>query len=170
MAETYKTSERGIMIIEHFERLHDGDLSVIGLQPKLDPVGIWTIGYGHAIVYEGRFLKGAKDKALAYSLYPALTIADAEDWLAKDLKAREDKVNGIGLTISQHQFDALVSFVYNVGFGAFMGSTLLRCIMSGKGDITAAFAMFNKGTVDGVKQVLPGLTLRRADEAKLFLS
>ena len=44
-----KTSERGIQLIKFFESLHDGDLSKIGLQPKLCPADVVTIGYGHAV-------------------------------------------------------------------------------------------------------------------------
>lgn len=45
-----KTSENGIILIKHYESLHDGDLSRIGLQPKMCPAGYWTEGYGHAIL------------------------------------------------------------------------------------------------------------------------
>jgi lysozyme len=44
-----KTSNVGIQLIQEFESLHDGDLTMIGLQPKMDPIGIWTEGYGHAM-------------------------------------------------------------------------------------------------------------------------
>ena len=46
-----RTSNKGIDLIKEFEGLHDGDLSIIGLQPKMCPAGIWTQGYGHAIIY-----------------------------------------------------------------------------------------------------------------------
>jgi lysozyme len=53
-----------INLIKHFESLHDGDLSKIGLQPKQDCAGIWTVGYGHALRNNnGAYLRGAKDKA-----------------------------------------------------------------------------------------------------------
>jgi hypothetical protein len=47
--KTMKTSNVGIQLIQEFESLHDGDLTMIGLQPKMDPIGIWTEGYGHAM-------------------------------------------------------------------------------------------------------------------------
>ena len=54
-----KTSNIGIELIKEFESLHDGDLSIIGLQPKMCPAGIWTEGYGHAMRdNKGNFIKG----------------------------------------------------------------------------------------------------------------
>ena len=63
-----RTSIVGINLIKEFESLHDGDLSKIGIQPKMDPIGIWTEGYGKAMRGDdGCFLKGKKDKDKAYA-------------------------------------------------------------------------------------------------------
>ena len=53
-----KTNNEGIKLIKDFESLHDGDLTLIGLQPKMDPIGIWTEGYGRAMRdKKGNFIK-----------------------------------------------------------------------------------------------------------------
>lgn len=161
-----KISYRGITLIKKYESLHDGNLTVIGLQPKMCPAGIWTIGWGHAMTYDGRFLKGEADKFTALQIHTSMSISEAEKLLAEDLVKFENQVNSLGIFLNQNQFDALVSFVFNVGFGAFKGSTLLKRIISGVGDVTAAFGMWNKCN----KEELKGLTLRRSDEAKLYLS
>ena len=56
-----------IKLISKYEGLHDGDLKEIGLQPKMDPVGIWTEGWGHAIIdSKGNFVKGIDCKTNAF--------------------------------------------------------------------------------------------------------
>ncbi len=89
--------EAGIKLIKKFESLHDGDLKVIGLQPKLCPAGIWTVGYGRALVnpVTHEFLKGDKDKALAYSLCPSLTEFQADQILKEDVVRYENKTDKI---------------------------------------------------------------------------
>lgn len=169
---TYKTGGKGIELIKHFESLHDGDLTRIGLQPKMCPAGIWTEGYGHAMIHEGKFLRGKENKDLAYSLSKIHTVEDAERTLKTDLPIFENSLNAMNLSIDQNQFDALVSFCFNEGFGAFKGSTLLRRIRVKASGIREAFLVWNKAdtNADGKLEVLPGLTLRREAEAKLYLS
>jgi lysozyme len=162
------TSNLGLDLIKHFEGLHDGDLTKIGLQPKMCPAGIWTVGWGHALIdpVSHKFLRGDADKSKAYAMYPALTLAQADAFLADDVKKFERMVNDLRLTLSQAQFDAIVSFIYNCGLSNFEKSTLLRRIKAkaSVSDIEKAFLMWNKA--DG--KVLPGLTLRRQCEALLF--
>lgn len=162
----YKVDEKGLELITHYEGLHDGDLTRIGLQPKLCPAGIWTAGWGHAIVYNNKFLKGKENYELACSLFVDLTVQQANDLLLKDLQYYENQINSLNLNINQNQFNALVSFIYNVGFSAFLGSTLLKRIKTKTGSITEAFGMWNK--CGGV--ALAGLTARRTTEANLFLT
>lgn len=166
----YKTSQKGIRLITHCESLHDGDLTMIGLQPKLDPVGIWTEGYGRAMRYKGDFLRGAENKELAYSLQTIHTEEEAMQALLEDLIPFEVKINRLDICDTQEQFDALVSFSYNLGYGNLLESTLLERIKSSATPqrIKEAFLMWNKGTVKGKKVVLPGLTKRRTYEADLF--
>ncbi|HEX3672669.1 MAG TPA: glycoside hydrolase family protein [Rhizomicrobium sp.] len=70
-----------------------------------------------------------------------------------------------------HQAAAMLSLAYNIGTGAFQGSTVLRKFNAG--DIAAAadaFLMWDKGTVNGQKTVIPGLLNRRTQERTLFLT
>lgn len=159
------TSEKGIAIVKFFEGINDNDLSMIGYQPKMDPNGNWTAGIGHLIIYDGNAVRGPENKGLAYSLYPNMTDEDVEELLKIDLSIFERKLSHLNLQLYQHQFDALISFCFNLGFGAFLNSSLRKRIVAG-GDIGAAFLMWNKC---GGK-VLKGLTLRRQAEATLYLT
>jgi len=162
-----KISQVGIDLVKQFESLHDGDLTQIGLQPKLCPAGIVTIGYGHALTIPGNgWLLKTKDVAKYYPQYVTIDETMAEDLLEKDLETFENGVNSLGIYFTQNQFDALVSFSFNVGFHALLASTLLKRIKSGTGDIKEAFLMWNKCK----GKVLRGLTLRREAEANLYLS
>lgn len=98
-----KTSIIGRNLIKTFEGYRD--------TAYLDPVGIWTIGYGHT--------GGVKEG-------DTVTEAGADALLQQDLKAAENTVNATGLKLNQLQFDALVSLVYNIGSGNFNSSTLLK--------------------------------------------
>lgn len=166
----YKIGPKGIALIQHCESLHDGDLSVVGLQPKMDSVGIWTEGWGRAMRYNGSFLRGEENKELAYKLSTIKTDEDAMKALLEDLEFYEDHINNLDICDTQGQFDALCSFSYNLGIGRLITSTL--CTRVRKKDtperIKEAFLMWNKGTVKGKKVVLKGLTLRRGYEADLF--
>lgn len=158
-----KTSENGINLIKHYESLHDGDLSAVGLQPKQDPKGIYTEGYGHAMTQNGIFIT---EKATAYELSKIKTEYDALRVLAYDLGKVERTIDRLQLNLNQNQFDALISFTYNLGYGNFASSTLLRRIvmkMDSK-SITEAFLMWNKCG----HKVLKGLTYRRQSEALLY--
>lgn len=144
-------SPLGLELVTHFE----------GFYPNayLDPVGIWTIGYGHtdpAVAFEGN----------------TITEAEARRLLAKDLDASEESVDRlVDVSVTQHEFDSLVSFVFNVGSGAFSKSTLRRKLNEGdKAGAANEFPRWNKGTIDGQKVVLPGLTRRRKSEQHLFLT
>ena len=168
MITTYTTSALGNQCIQHYESIHDGDLSKIGYQPKMCPAGIWTVGWGHAVIdpKTNKFLKGEQNKARALELYPNLTKAQAIELLKADLKSVERMVNSLRLDITQTQFDALVSFAYNLGFSRLEGSSLLRRIKdkASHEEITKCFGMWNKAN----GKILPGLTYRRQTEALLF--
>jgi len=164
-----RVSNNCINLIVKFESLHDGDLSKIGLQPKLDPVGIWTEGYGRAMRdKKGKFIKGKENKELAYSLISIHTKEDAMSALKTDLKPREEIVaQNVRVPLSQNQFDALVSYIYNTG-----GSqTLYNLINKKAGDVAIRNWMETKYiTGSGSKKPLPGLIKRRKAEADLFFS
>ena len=145
-----KISESGIELLKRFEGLE--------LEAYQDIAGIWTIGYGHT---------GA-------DVQPGMKISerDAEELLRRDLKPREQAVaSATKVALNQNEFDALVSFVYNVGAAAFRSSTALKRL--NKGDrVGAADALtwWNKATVGGVLREVLGLTRRRAAERALFLT
>ena len=91
-----------------------------------------------------------------------------ESLLQTTLAKYEACVNGaVKMPINQNQFDALVSFTYNVGCSAFRNSTLLRLLNQGY-ELQAA-AQFNRWTLGGGK-VQAGLVSRRAAERALFVS
>jgi lysozyme len=125
------------------------------LHTYLDSVGVPTIGYGHtgADVTPGR----------------QITQAEADALLASDLHRFEDAVNDLCADVptTQQQFDALVSFSYNLGEGALAGSTLFR--FHRDGDYAAAAAEFPKWDHAG-GQVLAGLLRRRKGEAAVYLN
>lgn len=145
-----KISSSGIQVVKHFEGLF--------LKSYRDPVGVWTIGYGHT---------GAAAK-------PGNVISEDEAvvLLQGDLEEYEKTVEKfVDTNLSQQQFDALVSFSFNVGGGAFAGSTLRKKLNLGDFEAAAKeFGRWNKGTVDGVKVELAGLTRRRKSERRLFES
>ncbi len=126
----------------------------------LDPVGIPTIGYGTIRYPDGRPVR----------LGDVVTEQQAEGFLLDECEDFAEQIaKMVEVPLTQNQFDALVSFTYNVGPGAFKNSTLRRVLnTSDVAKAAAEFARWNKGTIDGVKQVLPGLVSRRADETALF--
>lgn len=115
------------------------------------PAKIWTIGYGHT-----------KDVTEDMSI----TEEEADNLLKEDLEEVETYLNKFGYDLTQNQFDALVSFIFNVGIGNFTKSTMKKCLDSG--DMLAASEEFDKW-VFCKGQVLGGLIARRTEEKELFL-
>ncbi len=127
----------------------------------LDPVGIPTIGYGTIRYPDGK----------AVRLGDRISEAQAEAFLKFEIDASVRSLNVLlqGIQLNQNQFDAIVSLCYNIGVGGFSGSTILRKLREGDFKAAAeAFGLWNKGTVNGKKVVIEGLTKRRADERSLF--
>ena len=116
------------------------------------PAGVWTIGYGHtATVTSGMMISHLQ----------------AEHLLKEDLVRFEKAVNDyVRVPLTQNQFDALVSFSYNVGTEAFRTSTLL--VKVNAKHYAKASQQFRRWTKAGERE-LPGLVARRADEEALFL-
>jgi lysozyme len=144
-----KTSNKGIELIKRFEGLR--------LKAYQDSRGTWTIGYGHT--------GGVKSG-------DTITEQEAVELLARDLKTAEDAVNEQNLSLTQNQFDALVSFVFNVGTGNFRSSTLLKKAKANPDDPTIRneFLKWNKARINGTLKPLTGLTRRRAAEADLYFT
>ena len=166
-----KISEKGLALIKKYEGLHDGDLFIIGLQPKMCPAGIWTVGYGFALVNKntGKWLKGKKDYHLIAEQYPEflnMTIQQAEDNLIWLLTKYEKKVlRNIKIPLTQDQFDALVSHTMNTG-----GSSTLYKLINQRADNSLVEDWWTTRyiTVEGKK--LKGLILRRREEYELYTS
>ena len=164
--------QEGIELIKSFQGLPDGDPSSVNLDSYLDPVGIWTIGWGHAITYQGVFLRGPQNKGIARALYPGgITIEQAEMLLRGELvNFARDVLRLAKVPLDDGQFAALVSFAFNCGSGNLASSTLLRKL--NQGDYAGAadqFLAWNKARKNGVLVELPGLTRRRRAERALFL-
>lgn len=173
MQEIMRTSKKGVNFIKGFEGLE--------LEAYMDIAGVWTIGYGHT---SEALVKSVMQQIVGLPLKPfeyrhffaqdgkiVTTKELAEDLLRQDLKPRERAVRDlVSVPLNQNEFDALVSFVYNIGAEAFRKSTARKRL--NRGDrIGAAEAMtwWNKATIDGVKREVLGLTRRRAAEKALFL-
>lgn len=143
-----KTSDAGIALIKRYEGLR--------LEAYLCPAGVWTIGYGHTSAAGKPVVKAGM----------TITPEEADDILRRDLGGYEQGVLSlVEVEISQNQFDALVSFAYNVGVGALAKSTLLKRVNAQRFDEVPA--EFMKWTKAGGRE-LKGLVRRRRDEAKLW--
>ena len=145
-----KTSKAGLDLIRKWEGCR--------LTAYRDSVGVLTIGYG--------LTSAAGIIRVTEGL--AITQKQADDYLVAALAKYEDAVSkAISRTMTQAQFDAFVSLCYNIGPGAFAGSTAVKRFNAG--DIAGAadaILMWNKA---GGK-VLKGLENRRADERAMFLT
>lgn len=161
-----KTGKKGIDLIKYFESLHDGDLKQIGLQPKMCPAQIWTEGYGRAMRYKGAFLKGIENKQIAYGNRTITTEQEAEKALLDDLTIYERIVTQkIKVTLSQNQFDALVSHTYNTG-----GSQTLFNLINQKQSNSVIRNWFENKYINGGGVKLKGLVRRRKAEADLYFT
>lgn len=141
-----KASERAYALIRSFEGLR--------LVAYKCPAGVWTIGYGHT--------SGVGPGT-------SITISRAEELLAQDVAVAESIVNTERIYgLRQCQFDALVSFVFNVGGANFRKSTLLAKVKVKPNDnsIMDEFLRW----VYGGGAVLPGLQKRRLKEMRLYFS
>lgn len=161
----------GLLLVKKWEGIPDGNPATVNLDPYLDPVGIWTIGWGHAIRdAKGKFLKGKAARWLAVVLYPdGITFSQANDLLRADLlDASRDVSSLVKVPLTDNQFSALVSFEFNTG--ALGRSTLLKRLNTlDYHGAAQQFPRWNKGTVDGKLVILNGLVNRRAEEKALFL-
>jgi lysozyme len=154
-----------IKLIAHYESLHDGDKKTSGLQPQMDPIGIWTEGWGHAILdKDGKFVKGVNKKTLAYSLSKVKTEEQADKLLAEDLIPRLKIVEKyIKIKLTDYELAALVSFIYNTG-----GSSTLYQLINNKSNNLYKWWCSHFITSNGKE--LKGLIYRRKSEAILFTS
>lgn len=164
--------QAAVELIKSFEGIPDGDPSTVKIDAYLCPAGVWTIGWGHALMDGGAQLKGAEKKARARQLYPGgITREQAEALLRADLIPRAASVSSLlKRAVDDHQFGALIALVFNIGAGNLAASTLLRKL--NLGDVAGAadqFLAWDKARVNGVLQPLAGLTRRRKAERAMFL-
>jgi lysozyme len=138
-------SNTGISLIKKFEGCR--------LTAYKCPAGVWTIGYGHTGQEVKRGLK--------------ITQETAERYLQNDLIVHANNVSKlVKKNLTQNQFDALVSFEYNVGYSAFKNSTMLKHLNNG--NYISAAEQFDRWVhAGGVR--LEGLVKRRSAEKNLFL-
>ena len=147
-----KISNKGIELIKKFEGFRS--------KPYKCPAGVPTIGYGATFYEDGTKVKLTDNP---------ITEEKATELLKNMLSIFEKYVDSYCVdTINQNQFDALVSFCYNVGQGNLKSSTLLKKVNKNPNDETIS-AEFMKWVKGGGK-TLPGLVSRREAEANLYQS
>ena len=131
-----------------------------GYKPKayLCPAGVPTIGFGSTMYTDGRKIK----------LGDTINEQQANELLMWELKNKSIALHG--LKLNQNQFDSCLSFIYNLGIGAFTKSTLRKKILINPNDksIKDEFLKWNKARVNGQLTELKGLTRRRIAEADLY--
>lgn len=138
-----RTSQKGIDLIKSFEGLR--------LKSYQDSVGVWTIGYGTT-------------RGIGPGM--SITTEQAERMLMNDIARFEPELDKQAkVSLSQSQWDALMSFIYNLGSANLGSSTLLKLLNSG--DYAGAAEQFPRWNKAG-GQVLAGLTKRRAAERAMF--
>ena len=157
------TSKNGIDFIT--------DREGVELKPYRDQAGLLTVGVGHRLYPGDPFNR-------------TITLEEARSILREDLKKAEGPISRwVKVPLTQNQFDALVSLVFNIGVGAFQSSTLLRKLNAGdygtkkvdslgvtRTGAAAQFLQWNKITVNGRLIVSKGLAKRRRLESDLFLT
>ena len=146
-----KVSNGCIQLIKHHEGIRN--------KPYRCPAGLWTVGVGHLI---------GDGKSLPSEWNRTFTPAEIDAILKRDLQRFERGVLKMlpNVPLRQHEFDALVSFCFNLGLGCFQRSTIRQALL--RGDKEAAMDSLVKYCKAGGK-ILKGLQNRRLDERKLFL-
>jgi lysozyme len=119
---------------------------------KPTPKDVWTAGFGHTN---------------GVTADTTCTMDEANAWLVSDVASAARLVNShvTGVQLTQHEFDALVSLVFNIGSGNFLGSTMLRLLNAG--DLAGAANEFPKWDKQA-GAVLAGLLTRRQAEERYF--
>ena len=121
-----------------------------------DSGGVWTIGFGSTSI-DGKPVEPGM----------VLSEAEADDEMRKFLAGVQTTINHyVKVPITQNMFDALCSFIYNIGIGAFLRSTMLKLLNAGL--YQAAANQFARWRYDNGVEI-PGLVNRRKREKELFL-
>ena len=145
-------SERGIKLIKHHEGIRN--------RPYRCAAGLWTVGVGH-LIGDGKSLPKSWDRLF--------TKDEIDGILKRDLRRFELGVRKMlpNVPLRQSEFDALVSFCFNLGLGCFQRSTIRQALL--RGDKKTAMESLLKYCRAGGK-ILKGLQIRRLDEKALFES
>jgi lysozyme len=138
------TSKEGLRLIKEFEGLR--------LESYKCPAGVWTIGWGHT--------KGVRPNEV-------IDVMRANDLLIEDIAPIERELNNLGINFRQEQFDALTSWIFNLGIKNFWNSTMLLRIKMNASDeeITDQIVKW----INAGGKPLVGLKKRRIAEANMFL-
>lgn len=142
--ELMKISNSGLLLIKR----HEG----CRLKAYKDSVGVWTIGWGNTSHAKAGMV---------------ITQAQAEQFLKEDVATAERILNTMHINFTQGQFDALCSWIFNLGGGNFVSSTMCKYIQAGRKDIEITDQMVKWHNAGG--KPLLGLKKRRCEEANLFL-
>jgi len=143
-------SKAAIALIKH----HEGVRS----RPYRCPANLWTVGVGH-LIGDGKHLPDSWNRTFSQE--------EIDGILKSDLRRFELGVHKMlpNVPLRQHEFDAIISFCFNLGLGCFQRSTLRQALL--RGDKTAAMESLVKYCRAGGK-ILRGLQIRRLDEKALF--
>lgn len=152
-----KTNMAGIILITRFEGFYP--------EPYLCPANVATIGYGTIVYPSGKKVKLTD---------PPCTEDQAKEWLAHELKDKEDRLNSWlianNITVTENEFSALMSFGYNVGLGRVIKGSVADALKAGDmSRVAERMALYNKARNRwGVLRELRGLTRRRQAEIALL--
>jgi lysozyme len=143
-------SKAGILLIKHHEGVRN--------KPYRCPAGLWTVGVGH-LIGDGKQLPDGYNKTF--------TDREIDGILKADLRRFELGLSKLlpNVPLKQNEFDALVSFCFNLGLGCFQRSTIRQALL--RGNKEAAMESLVKYCRAGGK-ILKGLQTRRLDEKALF--
>ena len=146
-----KASKEVIKLIKH----HEG----VRAKPYKCPAGLWTVGVGH-LIGDGKTLPTEWNKTF--------TNEEIDGILAADLRRFELGIHKMlpNVLLRQHEFDAILSFCFNLGLGCFQRSTIRQALL--RGNKEQAMESLVKYCRAGGK-ILKGLQNRRLDEKRLFL-
>lgn len=148
MGRQFNISDMGLKLIKAYEGYRPVDRTLVS--------GQRVVGYGHRLMSEEAVM---------------LSKTEAEELLKDDLAPFIDMINeNVHAPLSQSQFDALVSFAYNIGPKAFLTSDTLRALNNGRPlDAANGFDIWRKSEIDGKTYVVDALMRRRTAEKALFL-
>ena len=143
-------SKAAIALIKH----HEGVRS----RPYRCPANLWTVGVGH-LIGDGKLLPDSYNRIFSQE--------EIDGILKSDLRRFELGVHKMlpNVPLRQHEFDAIISFCFNLGLGCFQRSTIRQALL--RGDKTQAMESLVKYCRAGGK-ILRGLQIRRLDERALF--